>query len=62
VYSPSQQFWLNGEAMEVDPAYQAALQQLADGAWLSTEQLAALPASTVLDWIERSLLMVQLPE
>jgi len=48
--------------MEVDPAYQAALQQLADGAWLSTEQLAALPASTVLDWIERSLLMVQLPE
>lgn len=62
VYSPSQQFWLNGEAIEVDPAYQAALQQLADGAWLSTEQLAALPASTVLDWIERSLLMVQLPE
>ena len=62
VYSPSQQFWLNGEMIEVDPAHQTTLQKLADGAWLSTEQLAALPASVVLDWIERSLLMVQLPE
>jgi 50S ribosomal protein L16 3-hydroxylase len=62
VYSPNQQFWLNGEMIEVDPAHQTTLQQLADGAWLSTEQLAALPASVVLDWIERSLLMVQLPE
>jgi 50S ribosomal protein L16 3-hydroxylase len=62
VYSPNQQFWLNGEMIEVDPAHQTTLQKLADGAWLSTEQLAALPASVVLDWIERSLLMVQLPE
>lgn len=55
-------FWANGEALDIPLGAETLMQSLADGVWLSADQLAQLPIDWLTELHQNGLLLWDLPE